>query len=361
MHPPSERVNDLRPKRTAVFFLCLMALLCLPAPDSARAGEASGSSSIIWKFGTVAPQGVGYANQIKRLVLPVVQEASGGAIQVKVFWGGTMGDDPEIIRKMRFGHLNGAGLTGYGATLLSPELTVLTLPFLFENENEVDFIKKNMRGVFSAAMEKSQVYLFAWIDQDFDQIYSASWPMDTLAQFPKARFLTWYGPVEEELFKMLGTKPIPVRTSDILSALDHKLGNSLIAPAIFVVGSQMFSRLNYVNPMKIRYSPAVVVVRQEDWQALPQRFKDKYFELRDGLEAAFTTEIRHENKRFLAAIKKYGITEVTVAPEELSRMKTATRPLWDKLAGRMYPRELLDQILALLSEYRAKEGGAAAK
>ncbi len=305
-----------------------------------------------WKFATVAPQGVGYANQLTHLILPVVEEVSGGHIKIKVYWGGAMGEDRDIIRKMRFGHLNGAGLTGYGTTLLCPEMAVLELPFLFESYAEVDYLRNKMRPRFEEYMAKSGAFLFGWIDQDFDQIYSSKYKMNRLEDFKKARFLTWFGPLEEDLLKRLGANPIPVSVTRISPTLKEGMADSAICPAIFVVGSQIFTVIKYANPMKIRYSPAVTVIDMNDWKSLPEKYVTKYYDLRDDLESRFNYEMRRDSKKFFIAIQKYGIQEVHTSPEDLEAIKQASRPLWDKLAGHLYPRELLDSVVSTLEEFR---------
>ncbi|MDI6795801.1 MAG: TRAP transporter substrate-binding protein DctP [Desulfatibacillaceae bacterium] len=337
----------------ACALIFLLAFPAMGAEQEARTAPENSSAKIEWQFATVVPKGAGYARQLEHLVLPVVDQVSGGNISVKVFWGGVMGDDTDIIRKMRFGHLNGAGLTGFGATLLCPEMAILELPFLFNSYEEVDFVKSRLRDVFQRYTAKSNVFLFAWIDQGFDQVYSASLPMTKLEHFRTARFMTWHGAMEEETLKALGAKPLPVRSVQMGQTIEQNLADSMIGPVILVVGTQMFMRFKFVNPVNLRYSPAVVVVNSEDWLGLPEKYKSEYFRLKDGMEKDFAEAMRRENRRFMIALQKYGIQETALEKGELDMMRQLTRPLWEQLAGRLYPRDLLEKVLELLEEYRA--------
>jgi TRAP-type C4-dicarboxylate transport system substrate-binding protein len=338
---------------TACALLLLLACPALGAEQEARATPDTSSEKLEWQFATVVPKGAGYARQLEHLVLPIVDRVSDGKISVKVFWGGIMGDDTDIIRKMRFGHLNGAGLTGFGATLLCPEMAILELPFLFNSYEEVDFVKSRLRDAFQQYMAKSHVFLFAWIDQGFDQVYSATYPMTKLEHFRKARFMTWHGAIEEETFKALGAKPLPVRSVQMGATIEQNLADSMIGPVIMVVGTQMFMRFKFVNAVHLRYSPAVVVVNSEDWQKLPEKYKGEYFQIKDSMERDFADAMRRENRRFMIALQKYGIQETALEKNELDMMRQLTRPLWDQLSGRLYPKDLLDKVLELLEEYRA--------
>jgi hypothetical protein len=51
-----------------------------------------------------------------------------------------------------------------------------------------------------------------------------------------------------------------------------------------------------------------------------------------------------------------GIKLVTLSKEEKEVFKNATRKVYDELAGKLYPKELLDRILKELEDYRAQKG-----
>ena len=328
-----------------------IALLFLACP-AAYAGD---SPRFKWKFATLAPKGVGYAPLIKHVLIPKLEEISHGDVEIKIYWSGVMGDDLGIIRKMRFGHLNGAGLTGGGSIKLCPEMAVLSLPFLFNNYEEVDYVKEKMRPDFVRYMENSGAFLFALIDQGFDQIYSTKWSFSQEKDFHSARFLTWYGLMEEEFFKGLGKSPVPVSFSRVLPSLQDDLGDAVMGPAILVVGSTMFTTFKYVNPVKIRYSPAACVIRMEDWKSLPNEYVDKYYDCVGEVEGKFTEAIRRDEKIYMVAFKRYGLTVARTEPEALKAIREQTLPMWEKLADKVYPKAVLDQVLVHLNEFRSRQ------
>lgn len=333
---------------------CVLLIFFLVLLFPGQAAPAD-SPRFQWKFATLAPRGMGPSVQLEHLVKPRLKEVSKGDIKIIVYWSGVMGDDLGIIRKMRFGHLNGAGLTGRGVTNLSPEMSVMSLPFLFKDYGEVDYVRDKMRPDFTRFMERSGMFLFTLVDQGFDQTYSTKWDFTRAKDFQTARFLTWFGPMEEEFFKGLGSNPVPVSFSRMLSGLKDDMGDSVMGPAILVVGSQMFTVVKYANSSKIRYSPAACVIRMEDWSLLPQEYVDKYHELRADIESKFCATMRKDDKRYLIALKKYGISVVQTEETTLEIIRKKTMPMWQKLAGKIYPQKVLDQVLGHLEQYRAME------
>ena len=343
-----------RPSRV-VWLGCI--IVCLIAFGGNALGQ---EPRFNWRFATMAPEGVGYAVQIKHVVKPKLEEVGQGDIHIKIFWSGVMGDDAGIIRKMRFGHLNGAGLTGSGSISLCPEMSVLSLPFLFSDYDEVDYVRKNMRDDFEGYMEKSGAFLFALIDQGFDQIYSTQYSFTKEEDFQNAKFLTWYGPVEEEFYRGLGNNPIPVSFPRVLPSMKEDMGDSFMGPAILVVGSTMFTMFKHVNPSFIRYSPASCVVRMEDWSSLPREYVDAYYSLRGEIEEEFCIQSRRDDKKYLVALSKYGIRIDRTDPETLSSIKKKVLPVWKELEGRIYPPEVLEKVSAHLEQYRSAKTTAQA-
>jgi TRAP-type C4-dicarboxylate transport system substrate-binding protein len=305
-----------------------------------------------WKTGTLAPKGIGYANQVRDILLPEIENATDGDVVLKVYWGGIMGDDEQHIQKMRMGQLHAAGLSGQGTFMMAGDMAVLGLPFLFESWQEIDYLKERMMDRFDAIVAKHGFKLLLWLDQDFDQIYSTRDPITSVEDFAKARFVTWFGPLEGRLLQRFGTSPIPMGVAEIPSGLRSGVSDAMIAPSIWVVGTQLYSTFRFVNPMNIRYVPAFCVSTVAAWDVLPQAYQNNI--RRDRLEWSnrFTKDSRVEGDKSLAAMIRYGVNEVNSTPEQIEQIKLQALPIWEELAGKLYPADLLEEIKAHLADYR---------
>ncbi|MBW1988104.1 MAG: TRAP transporter substrate-binding protein DctP [Deltaproteobacteria bacterium] len=301
----------------------------------------------------MAPEGIGWANHIQNYVFPFIDEATEGELSVKVFWGGSVGDDEKAIQRMEQGVLDGAGLAGQGATILCPPFAVVELPFLFNDYEEVDYIREKMADTFDRLMAEKGYALLSWNDQDFDQVYSSAWPLPSLDQFARATFITWYGPLEKELLKILGAHTIEADVPEVSAAIRGGRADSAIGPALWVVGAQMYSTIKYINPMKIRYSPALIVVTLDSWKKLPEKYRRRILGGRIELNAKYCDEIRADNEKSIQAMVQYGLEVVHPSPEELSAIRKKAVTVWDQMVGTLYSRETLNEVLDHLEQYRA--------
>ncbi|MDI6797931.1 MAG: TRAP transporter substrate-binding protein DctP, partial [Desulfatibacillaceae bacterium] len=307
-----------------------------------------------WRAGTLAPQRIGWAKQVEGIVLPAVSEASDGKLAVRVFWGGIMGDDAAVLAKMKQGLLEIGGFTGLGTVMAVPQVAVLTLPFLFKDYDEVDFVRSAMHKRFEKLALDQDLVLMLWIDQDFDQIYSVRHPFDKFSDFTRARFIAWGGLVEQTMLKRLNADYIVVEVPEISASMRGNLADASMGPAVWMMGAQMHAVVRYINPTKIRYSPAFILVTKKSWDAIPAEYTSPFWNMRMELVSRFVEETRHDNAQSLAAMVRYGLTETGFGPEDIKALQEATRPVWQDMTGRLFAPELLDELLEHLRAFRQK-------
>jgi len=334
--------------RGLVSFAVLFLALALQA-DLARSEYHQ-----VWKVGTLTPKGVGWAKQFEKIMLPAIHQATGNTLEVKIYWGGIMGDDEDIIAKMRAGQLQAAGITGQGAVIACPEFAVIELPFLFRGYDEVDCLRQQLFPEFDRLMQQRGFKLLLWLDQDFDQIYSVKWRFNDLVDFKKARFMTWYGVLEEQLLKSLGASPIPVDIPELVPSLRQGVADSLMAPGLWMIATQLYPTVKYMVSLKLRYSPAVVICTLDAWNQLSEENRRGIMAVSGEVTRRFTAATRADNERALAALQQYGIENVDPGPETVDAIRREAVKIWDEQADKLYPRELLDRVLATLDEIRGQ-------
>jgi TRAP-type C4-dicarboxylate transport system substrate-binding protein len=98
------------------------------------------------KFATLAPAGTSWVNMLEDWSDEVARESKGRLVikiypgGVKIYPGGVQGDEPDVLKKMRFGQLQGGAFTGYGIGQIYSPTRVLELPFLFNSIDEIDWL-----------------------------------------------------------------------------------------------------------------------------------------------------------------------------------------------------------------------------
>ncbi|MBI5845884.1 MAG: TRAP transporter substrate-binding protein DctP [Deltaproteobacteria bacterium] len=344
---------------SAVLGFCLVfifasSVFAANAPKAKAAPAKKGK--IVWRVATVVPGGMGWSKRAKEILLPYIDRFTGGELDVKIFWGGIKGDDDAILRQVKRGELEGGGFSGYGTVAACREFSVLTLPFLFKNFDEVDFIRKSMYPEFDRHAENRGMKLLLWVDQDFDQIYSMKHDLTSLAKIRASHFVRWYGDIEKHLFTTLGVKSTPASITDINRIIGKGEVDAAIAPAMWVLGSQIFPFVKYILPVKVRYSPVTVMISKKVWNAAPEQYRIDYMKEREAITREFNDYSRKDSERCMRAMIAYGIVEVKIDQKEGAQLQAMAKTVWKRAAGDLYPQSLLDEVIAKLEQYRKAKG-----
>ncbi len=345
-------VNFFRQALVVFGLICLLQVLCLG--QIAEAGT-TGKKTHRWKIATLAPKDFGFSKLAQTAIYPQLEAACDDAIKLKLYWGGVMGDDNDYLRKMRIGQLQGAALSSAGTIIACPEFAVVELPFLFNNYEEVDYIRERMFSTFNYLFAQYGYKLGLWLDQDFDPLFSVEVPIATLEDFKKARFGTAHGPMEEIMFQTLGADIVPMTVPEAPTAFRTGVVNAGLAPTVFILGSQMYRVAKYITPLKIRYSPAATIISLDSWNQLEESCKETLEREQEAGAQRMNALIRDFNTKFLKALYQYGLTEVKVTPENKALIKQRALSIYEELAGDVYPPELLMEINQYLDEVRSGE------
>ena len=339
-----------------VLFVMGSASLCqvASAADSIKQVK-DGKTLYLCKMGTLAPEGVGWAALIKEIINPGILKVTNGQVKLDWYYGGTMGDDQDILAKMRNGQLQGAGFSGQGMVMACPEMALMELPFLFENYDEVEYVYSKLRPRINQWFEKRGYHIVVLAEQDFDQLYSTKIPIKTPEDFKKSRVLTWYGPLEERTLKALSASPLPIRVPEVAASIRTGVCDTFISPAIWAVGTQMYTVMKYLNPLRIRYSPAGGVITLTAWNQLPKEMQTAVDNFSMSIEKEFRQKVRASNEKCLKAMYKYGMKEVKMTPAEVDVLKKRLLPVWDEFAAKgYYSKAELAEVKGLLAEFRSK-------
>ncbi len=92
-------------------------------------------AALTLKVAVLAPEGTTWAKSLKQTV-DEINQSTAGRVKVKVYYGGTQGDEPDVLRKVRVQHLNGGIFTGKTLGEINGDVRVMEVPFTFFDDRE---------------------------------------------------------------------------------------------------------------------------------------------------------------------------------------------------------------------------------
>ncbi len=317
---------------------------------------------VLYKVGTLAPPGTPWLSVPETIAFPEIEKLSERKIQIKIYGGGVMGDDEEILDKMDAGQLDACGCTALGVLASCPEASALLLPGLFNNYDEVDYIFEKFRKQLDEGFEKNGYTLWALFDTGFFYLFS-KYKTPGLADIAKQEAMTWFGIIEAPLYEELGINATPVPVPDVVASLNTGKTDLNLAPPAWVLGMQAYQFMNYYIIPPLVYSPGVVVSKASTIGRIQQQLGISAvfaYNIQEiviaeiiALEKGWRRQIRiFEEKSLKAFETRCGMKAITLPPEDLKKLEAAGKAVQQKLSGKVFPADLVRDMTKALEEYR---------
>jgi len=184
------------------------------------------AKKIVIKMATLAPEGTEWHG----LLVDLGQEwnkATNGEVKLRIYPSGVVGDERDMVRKMRIGQIHGAAITTEGMTEVNQYFTAFNYPLLFQDYDDVDFVRKQLKDELYNESEKNGFKLLTMVDVGWVYWFSTD-PVFTPSDLKKTKIWTWAGDYKSvQLYEENGFQPVPLTTLDILSGLQTGMINSL--------------------------------------------------------------------------------------------------------------------------------------
>jgi len=155
------------------------------------------------KVGTLAPQGSTWHHLLMSMAEDF-SKVSSGKVELKIYAGGTQGNEGEMIRKMSIGQLQAASMSAIGLHEITPEPQAEVPPFMIDSYEEYDYVHERVRGKLEEAIARRNYQVLQWGEVGFVYLFSTQ-AYKTPADFGKGKVFTWNGdPAAEAAWKAAG-------------------------------------------------------------------------------------------------------------------------------------------------------------
>ncbi len=328
---------------------------------AATAPPAQAAPRYTLKFATLIPKGTGPMKALERWA-DTVEARSGGRLKLRFYPGGIQGDEPQVLKKIRFGQLQGATFTGYGIGRIYSPARILEFPFLFDSYAEIDAVREQLMPEFRQGFRKNGYELLGWAELGFIHFFSRK-PIRSLEDLRRHRVWIWEGDrLSEVWFKAAHISPIPLSIADVYTSLSTGLIDTVYATPLAAAALQWATKAPYMTDVPMADGIGAVVVSERFFRRLPKDLQDLLRETGAAVGAELTRISREDNDKILAVLEAHGLERTMdmqdIDPVELRRLSTQAA---DALAAEGYiPRRLFERTRTLLSRLRGEAAAASA-
>jgi TRAP-type C4-dicarboxylate transport system substrate-binding protein len=322
----------------------LLALMVLVATNL-----PAGAATI--KLGTLAPEGSPW-HEIMIDMVAAWKQASGGTVEVRIYPGGVVGDEPDMVRKMRVGQLHAAALTGAGLSEIATEIRALQMPMMFASDDELEYVRNGVGGRLEAILESKGFKVLTWGDAGWVYYFTQE-PVVSPEDLRPMRIFTWAGDTAiADAYKAEGYQPVPLAATEIHSALQAGLINALPTTPIAALSFQWFGLAKNMTDLKWAPLVGAVVISTRKWQAIPDDLKPRILEIARGAGARLQASVRKLGPDAIDVMKKHGLVVHEVPKDVAAQWERSARKGYAPLIGSFVSAEMIAEVERLRDEYR---------
>jgi len=315
------------------------------------ATAASAQAPVRIKLGTLAPQGSTW-HQLLMSMAQDISKTTNGKVELKIYAGGTQGNEGEMIRKMSIGQLHAASITAIGLHEITPEPQAEDVPFMIDSYEEYDYVHEKIRGKLEDAIARRNYQVLHWGEVGFVYLFSTQ-PYRTPVDFGKGKVFTWNGdPGAEAAWKAAGFHPVVLSSTDLVPSLTSGMINVVAQSPLYAYTTNLYSRARNMLNMHWGFLTGATVVRKDTWEKIPEDLRQKVLEIAEDYGKKTRDDIRKQNEDAIAQMKKRGLN--VVQPTSLEEWQKAAEEANEVVRGKVVPAGIYDEVKKLRDEYRAQ-------
>ena len=315
------------------------------------AATSASAQTVKIKLGTLAPQGSSWHTLLQEMAADF-SKASDGKVELKIYAGGTQGNEGEMIRKISIGQLQAASMTAVGLHEVTPEPQGECLPFLIDSTEEYDYVHEKMRPKLEEALLKKGYVVLQWGEVGFVNLFSTE-AYKTPADFAKGKVFTWNGdPGAEEAWKAAGFKPVVLSSTDLIPSMSSKMVNIVAESPLYAYTTHIFEKAPHMLDLHWGFLTGATVVRKETWDKIAPDVRTKLLAIAEGYGKRTREDIRKQNVDAVVQMKKRGL--IVEEPADLEGWQKAADKINAVARGKVIPVAFYDEVKKHRDEYRAQ-------
>ena len=324
--------------------LLLASLMLLAAPVQAQ--------EVRIKLGTLAPNGSTWHTLLKEMGQKW-SEVSGNKVKLVIYPGGVLGNEGDMVKKMRIGQLQAAALTTIGLHEISPEPQAVDMPMMVDSWATLDYVMEHIGPRLEKAIEAKGYTVIYWSEVGFVRFFSTK-KYNTLAELQAGgKVFTWDGdPASADAWRAGGFKPVVMSSTDIVPSLQTGLIDTVSLAPLYAFSSRVFERAKFMIDVPWAVLTGAMVVKKEDWEKIPAETRPKLLALAREYGKKISLEVRKMDADALSNMKQQGL--VVINPPDAADFQKAAKKTWTVIRGRVVPADVFDEVQKLVNEAHAQ-------
>jgi tripartite ATP-independent transporter DctP family solute receptor len=273
----------------------------------------------------------------------LIDERSGGRLQIRVFHSRQLGEEKETIEQTRAGaiDLNRTNVALVGTFV--PAMNVLAMPFLFRS---IEHLQKVLDGPIGdeilGSFEPFGFVGLAFYDSGARSVYNSVRPVHSIADLKGLRIRVQQSELMSDMIKALGAEPIELPYGQVRTGLATKLIDGAENNWPSFVTTDHYKYAGNYTLTEHTMSPEVLIMSRKAWESLSPEDRTIFREA--ALQSAHFMRESWKNLEEQSRRRAEGAGVTIVTDFDRKPFEAAMVPIYAKAQRDPAAAQLIDRI-----------------
>lgn len=271
----------------------------------------------------------------------LVNENSGGAIDIQVYPGAQLGGDRDMVEGMQIGSVDLTLVAGVLSSVV-PAMTMLEIPYMFTSQQALNEGLDGPGGQqLSEELLDKGIRNLAWLDRGPREL-TANREITVPTQLNGAKIRVPEIPASIDAWRAMGANPTPMAFSEVYGALQQGVIDGQENPYAIIESANLAEVQRFIMQTDHVYGYVMLAMSDRAWNRLSPEQQEIVTEAARTLRDNHNDRVIADEEEYEAALRDQGMTFVEVDREAF---RQSVQPVHERYAEQ-FGRELYENLVA---------------
>ena len=303
------------------------------------------------KLGSLAPAASPFEETLRAMAAEW-SSISNGRIVVRIYSGGVVGDEPDMVRKLRLGQLGAAALTSAGLSRIYSGALAVSAPLLIRDDQEMAYVFNRLQPFLDQQMHERGYTVLLWRHAGWLHFFSRR-PVTHPDDLRSQRLWVWDAdPVEVRGWQSARFTVTSLAATEVMISLQNGLLDAFATSPLSAASFQWFGIAQHMSDLRWAPLMGAIIVSNRVWDRLPADMRPRLREAA-ARAARFMGDPSAADSEAVAVMQRYGLQVHAISPSDRAAWQTIVDNQFAALIGPVIDPEAYALTKRYVEEYRS--------
>ncbi|MFG1492638.1 TRAP transporter substrate-binding protein DctP [Halobacteriovorax sp. ZH4_bin.1] len=296
------------------------------------------------KVGVLTPEGTNWAKNLKKMAKAIKKETN-GEVKVKFYFGGSQGDEPDVLRKIRVGQLHGGVFTAKTLGDINGDVRVVEIPFnFFHDRKKALKTLDDLTPFLNKKINESNFVNLGFFDIGMVYFVSKT-KISSIDSLKGVKIWSWEGdPLVETILEEMKLVSVQLPLPDVLSSLSTGIIEAAYAPPLAILSMQWNTKVKYLIDFPLTMSVGAFLVNDKVFKKISPANQKKVLAISKKYIDLVKATNEKDNQDALDLMKASGVEFVKFSEADIKRGYEVREATIKKLKGKLFSEEAYKRL-----------------